>query len=172
MKYSTIIYTDMINGEGIRVSIFVSGCTHHCEGCFNQETWDPNNGQEFNQTVEEEIINYFTKYQNSLKGISILGGDPTYPENIEPLKAFITKFKNLFPHKDIWIWSGFKFEMIKKSPSMLSLISMCDILIDGRFIKAKKDLNLKWRGSTNQRVIDIQKSLEQDQIILHCSDNL
>ncbi len=168
MNYSTIIYTDMINGEGIRVSVFVSGCSHHCQGCFNRETWNPQNGQVFNDAIQEEILAYFEKYQMALKGISFLGGDPTYKDNIEPLKAFITKFKQRFPHKDIWIWSGFKFEMIQKSSQLLSLVSMCDILVDGRFIEAQKDLNLKWRGSTNQRVIDIKQSLAQNKIILHC----
>ncbi len=168
MNYSTIIYTDMINGEGIRVSIFVSGCSHRCKGCFNQETWNPKNGKPFDETIQQDILTYFEKYQTALKGVSLLGGDPTYKDNIEPLKSFITKFKQKFPSKDIWIWSGFKFEMILKSNELLSLITMCDILVDGPFIEAKKDLNLKWRGSTNQRVIDIKQSLTQNKIILHC----
>ncbi len=168
MNYSTIIYTDMLNGEGIRVSVFVSGCSHHCKGCFNQETWDPKNGKVFDEAIQEEILTYFDKYQSALKGISFLGGDPTFTDNVEPLKQFITKFKQRFPHKDIWIWSGFKFEMIQKSNQLLSLISLCDILVDGRFVLDKKDLNLKWRGSTNQRVIDIKQSLAQNKIVLHC----
>ncbi len=160
----------MINGEGIRVSIFVSGCSHHCQGCFNQETWNPMNGKPFDKTIQEEIFEYFEKYQGSLKGISILGGDPTYVDNIEPLTIFIKEFKKRFPNKDIWIWSGYKWEMILRMPKALELIKLCSILVDGQFVEHLKNLNLKWRGSENQRVIDIQESLKQNQIILHCID--
>lgn len=160
MNYSGIKYTDMINGEGIRVSLFVSGCSHYCKDCFNSDTWDPNYGSLFTEEIENEILNYFEKYHKSIKGLSLLGGDPTYAGNIDPLISFITKFKNLFPTKDIWIWSGFTWEVIIESPKLLSLVELCDILVDGRFEVEEKDLNLKWRGSKNQRVIDIKKSLE------------
>ncbi len=168
MNYSEIIYTDMINGEGIRVSVFVSGCSHKCPGCFNQKTWDENYGKEFTDEVQQQIFDYFEKYRNHLKGLSLLGGDPTYDKNIEPLIAFINKFKQKFPEKNIWIWSGYKWEMIKRISKLLSLVSLCDILVDGRFVETEKDLELKWRGSRNQRVIDIQKSLKENQIVLHC----
>lgn len=168
MHYSTIMYTDMINGEGIRVSIFVSGCEHKCKGCFNEKTWDAQFGEEFTEEIEDKIIDYFTKYNNSLRGLSFLGGDPTYRDNIQPLIKFIKKFKSKFPNKDIWIWSGYKWEMILRTPSVLELIKLCDVIIDGRFVLEQKDLNLKWRGSSNQRVINIKKSLESNSIILHC----
>lgn len=165
MNYSGIKYTDMINGEGIRVSIFVSGCSHYCKDCFNSDTWDPNYGSLFTEEIENDILNYFKKYDKSIKGLSLLGGDPTYINNIAPLVSFVKKFKNLFPTKDIWIWSGFTWEAIIENPRLLSLIELCDILIDGKFLIEEKDLNLKWRGSKNQRVINIKKSLELSKIV-------
>ncbi|MGL6101179.1 MAG: 4Fe-4S cluster-binding domain-containing protein, partial [Fusobacteriaceae bacterium] len=112
-----------------------------------------------------EILSYFTKYDKSIKGLSLLGGDPTYIDNIDPLISFIKKFKKEFPNKDIWIWSGFTFETILNNPKLLSLIELCNILVDGKFNKDEKNLNLKWRGSKNQRVIDIQKSLEFKKVV-------
>ncbi|MBQ3438302.1 MAG: anaerobic ribonucleoside-triphosphate reductase activating protein, partial [Fusobacterium sp.] len=109
---------------------------------------------------EDEIINFFKKYGNTIKGLSLLGGDPTYPHNIDPLVKFLKKFKKELPDRDIWIWSGFTWEEILSDRKKMELISYCDVLIDGKFQDELKDLNLKWRGSSNQRVIDIQKSLE------------
>lgn len=165
MNYSGIKYTDMINGKGIRVSLFVSGCNHYCEGCFNKDTWDENYGSPFTSKEENEIFQYFKKYENSLKGLSILGGDPTYPSNIDPLIEFIQKFRALFPKKDIWMWSGYTWEEINTDPKTLELISLCDVLIDGKFILELKDLTLKWRGSKNQRVIDVKKSLISNTLV-------
>lgn len=164
MNYSGIKYSDMINGEGIRVSLFVSGCTHKCKGCFNRDTWDCNYGNEFTEKEQKEIFDYIEKY-NFIKGISLLGGDPTYYKNIEPLLEFLKKFKQKFPQKTIWIWSGFTWEQIIQDRKKFELIEMCDILIDGKFILEQKDLNLKWRGSSNQRVIDIQKTISEQKII-------
>lgn len=159
MNYSDIKYTDMINGEGIRVSLFVSGCLHKCNGCFNKDTWDPTFGYPFTKEVENQILEYFKKYRNSLKGLSLLGGDPTFKDNIDCLIVFINRFKSFFPEKNIWIWSGFTWEVIEKNKKLFSLVSLCDVLIDGKFIETEKDLSLKWRGSKNQRVIDIKKSI-------------
>ncbi|MGX6592638.1 anaerobic ribonucleoside-triphosphate reductase activating protein [Cetobacterium ceti] len=165
MNYSGIKYTDMINGQGIRVSLFVSGCLHFCEGCFNYKTWDENFGHPFTEKEENQILEYFDKYNNSIRGLSLLGGDPTYPSNIDPLIKFLYKFKLRFPQKDIWIWSGYTWEEIIKDSQKLKLISLCDVLIDGKFNINLKDLNLKWKGSSNQRVIDIQQSLKYNAII-------
>ncbi|MBC2856924.1 MAG: anaerobic ribonucleoside-triphosphate reductase activating protein [Cetobacterium sp.] len=165
MNYSGIKYTDMINGKGIRVSLFVSGCNHYCKDCFNKDTWDPNYGSAFTEKEENDILEYFKKYEKSLKGLSLLGGDPTYPSNIAPLISFLKKFKNEFPEKDIWIWSGYTWEDIINNEDLISLISLCDILIEGKFDITKKDLSLKWRGSYNQRVIDIKKSLSENTLI-------
>ncbi len=165
MNYSGIKYADMINGIGIRVSLFVSGCSHACKGCFNAETWNPFYGNEFTEKQENEIINYFKKYGKTIKGLSILGGDPTYSSNIKPLIKFIKKFKQEFPNRDIWIWSGFTWEEILADKDKKTLISLCDILVDGKFTEKLKDLNLKFRGSSNQRVIDIKKSLSENVLV-------
>lgn len=165
MNFSDIKYTDMINGEGIRVSIFVSGCSHMCKGCFNVDTWNKNYGKLFDSYVENEILEYFKRYRNSLKGLSLLGGDPTFSENIDALVSFIKRFRATFPEKDIWIWSGYKWEEIVKDIKLFSLIELCDILVDGKYVEAEKDLTLKWRGSRNQRVIDIKQSLELNRLV-------
>lgn len=165
MNYSGIKYSDMINGKGIRVSLFVSGCTHRCKGCFNRDTWDPEYGEPFTQKEEDEIFLYFEKYGRTAKGLSLLGGDPTYHKNVEPLIEFLKRFKERFPDKDIWMWSGFTWEQLEKDKKRLELVSLCDVLIDGRFEIEKKDLNLKWRGSSNQRVIDIQKTISLGGIV-------
>ncbi|MGL5055672.1 MAG: anaerobic ribonucleoside-triphosphate reductase activating protein [Fusobacteriaceae bacterium] len=160
MNYSGIKYADMINGRGIRVSLFVSGCIHKCNGCFNKDTWNPHFGKPFSEDTEEEILNYFEKYRSSLSGISLLGGDPTYHDNLEPLTNFIKKFKTIFSEKDIWIWSGYKWEEIVANNNILELVSQCNILIDGKFDIKEKNPNLKWKGSNNQRVIDVQKTIK------------
>lgn len=165
MNYSDIKYTDMINGEGIRVSLFVSGCSHKCKGCFNKDTWDPNFGSPFTEEIQNKIIDYFKKYESSLKGLSLLGGDPTFKDNIDSLVRFLNRFKSIFPNKNIWIWSGYTWEVIEKNDKLFSLISLCDVLIDGKFIEEEKDLTLKWRGSKNQRVIDIKKSISEKKAI-------
>ncbi|WP_294703267.1 anaerobic ribonucleoside-triphosphate reductase activating protein [uncultured Fusobacterium sp.] len=169
MNYSGIKYSDMINGKGIRVSLFVSGCTHKCKGCFNRDTWDPEYGHPFTEKEENEIFLYFEKYGKAAKGLSLLGGDPTYYKNVEPLITFVKKFKEKFPEKDIWIWSGFTWEQLEKDVKRFELISLCDVLIDGRFDIEKKDLNLKWKGSSNQRVIDVQKTIKEKKIIEYIS---
>lgn len=155
----------MINGEGIRVSIFVSGCNHYCKGCFNHDAWNPCYGEKFSEKIENDILSYFEKYNKSIQGLSLLGGDPTYKDNLKPLKKFLMRFKRKFTNKDIWIWSGFVWEVIKKDKDLFSLIELCDVLIDGKFQIEKKDLTLKWRGSRNQRVIDIKKSIKTGQLI-------
>lgn len=164
MNYSGIKYADMINGVGIRVSLFVSGCNHACKNCFNAETWNPKYGNEFTQKEEDEIINFFKKYGKTIKGLSLLGGDPTYPNNINPLITFLKRFKKELPDRDIWIWSGFTWEEIIKDTEKKELIGLCDILIDGKYIDELKNLNLKWRGSSNQRVIDIKKSFNSSNL--------
>lgn len=164
MKYGDIKYYDVINGIGVRVSIFVSGCSHHCEHCFNKETWDDTYGEEFDANVENNIFQYISKYNSVIKGISILGGDPTYSKNIKPLSDFIDRFKDKFPTKDIWIWSGYTWEKILKDKDMYKLISKCDVLIDGVFVEKLKNIKLKFRGSSNQRVIDIKKSIANNKV--------
>lgn len=165
MNYSGIKYADMINGTGIRVSLFVSGCNHACKNCFNKETWNQNYGNPFTEKEENEIINYFKKYGKTIKGLSLLGGDPTFPANINPLIKFLKKFKTELPDRDIWIWSGFTWEEILSDNNRKNLIELCDVLIDGKFKEELKDLNLKWCGSSNQRVINIKKSLLENKVV-------
>lgn len=165
MNYSGIKYGDMINGIGIRVSLFVSGCSHKCKNCFNIETWNPNFGKEFTEKEEEEIIYFFKRYGKTIRGLSLLGGDPTYNSNIPYLIKFLEKFKRELPDRDIWIWSGFTWEEIIENSDRRKLIELCDILIDGKYIDELRDLNLKWRGSSNQRVIDIKKSFKENKLI-------
>lgn len=166
MNYSGIKYADMINGIGIRVSLFVSGCNHACKDCFNAETWNPKYGKPFTEVQENEIIEFFKKYGKTIKGLSLLGGDPTFPANITPLINFLKKFKTELPDRDIWLWSGFTWDEIMADHKRKELIEMCDVLIDGKFVAELKDLNLKWRGSSNQRVIDIKKSLASGEVQL------
>ena len=165
MNYSDIKYFDVINGLGIRVSIFVSGCSHHCEHCFNKNTWNENFGNEFTEEIQNDIFKYIGMYNNIISGISLLGGDPTYYKNITPLIDFIDKFKSKFPNKNIWIWSGFTWEQINNNKNMFELISKCDVLVDGKFIDELKDLKLKFRGSKNQRIIDIKQSINNNKLI-------
>lgn len=154
---------DIANGEGVRVSLFVSGCKFHCKNCFNQITWDFNHGNPYTEQTEQSIIQFLSKPY--IKGLSILGGDPLWQskEDINQLVSLANKVKSI--NKDIWIWSGFTWEEL--SPIQHKLIDLCDVFVDGKYIDELKDLTLKWCGSSNQRVIDIQKSLKQNHIILH-----
>jgi anaerobic ribonucleoside-triphosphate reductase activating protein len=165
MNYSDIKYTDMVNGKGIRVSLFVSGCNHKCKECFNRVTWNPDYGKPFTNTEKEQIFSYFEKYRKSLTGLSLLGGDPTFHSNIKPLTEFVKEFKSRFPEKDVWIWSGFTFEQILADPKKLELVRQCDILVDGKFMIEQKTLGLKYRGSANQRVINVQASLANNKVV-------
>lgn len=165
MNYSDIKYFDVINGLGVRVSIFVSGCSHHCEHCFNKLTWNKNYGKPFDNSTQNKILDYIEQFSNTISGISLLGGDPTFYDNIEPLCIFIDKFKDRFKDKNIWIWSGYTWEQIINDKFLLKLIERCDVLIDGKYKDSLKDLNLKFRGSNNQRVIDIKASLKNNKIV-------
>lgn len=168
---------DIANGKGIRTSIFFSGCTHVCKGCFNQELWDFNVGEHFNREFYETKIK--PTINDHIVGISILGGEPFHPNNIVSTSLLVSWFKQDFPSKSIWCWTGYNFEDIDSGKmyrskevdinapfaALLTLDSI-DILVDGRFIEEEKDLTLKWRGSKNQRLIDVQKSLHNNKIVL------
>lgn len=168
MNYSDIKYYDTQNGKKIRHSLFVSGCSHHCKGCFNADTWDFNYGDPFTEDKQFEFLNQFKLDDNDnreIDGVSILGGEPL--DSTKGVFNLLTEFKDLFPTKTVWLWSGYTFEEILSDTSKLELLKLCDILVDGRFVEAKKDLNLKFRGSSNQRIIDVQKSLNQNKVILY-----
>lgn len=162
MNYTLIRSIDIANGEGIGTALFVSGCPFHCEGCFNPETWDYGYGKEFTQKTLISLIEATDKpYINR---ISILGGEPLAPVNLETVSLIIESLKKRFTEKRIWIYSGYTYESLNKN--QLRVISKADILVDGQFIKEKKDLNLKFRGSSNQRIIDIQQTIKGSRLTL------
>lgn len=152
MNYGAIKNLDIANGPGIRVSLFVSGCRNQCKGCFNKETWDFNYGQEFTNETWLEIKKMLDN--PNVAGLSILGGDPFEPENIGTVEAICGMTRMYFPDKTIWVWSGYKYEDL----AHLSIMKDIDVLVDGRFVERLKDLRLAYRGSSNQRVIDVQVS--------------
>ena len=168
MNYAVIKKTDIANGPGVRVSLFVSGCSHHCKGCFNPETWDFNYGKPFTAEVEDEILEALKP--NYIEGFSLLGGEPFEVENQRSLLAFVKRVKAEFPNKSIWCYSGYLFDRDLTGNSAVNcectkeLLSCIDILVDGEFIEDKKNLNIKFRGSDNQRIIDVQKSLEEGKV--------
>ena len=170
MNYADIKRIDVANGPGIRVSLFVSGCTHHCKGCFNPETWDFNFGELFTEKQIDEIISYLEP--DHIKGLSLLGGEPFEYSNQQGLLPLLRKMKEAYPNKDVWCYTGYLFdenivdEMMVKWPETRELIKYIDIMVDGKFVQELKDLNLVFRGSSNQRIIDVQKSLEAKEIVL------
>lgn len=161
MRYNLIRKMDISNGPGVRVSIFMQGCSFHCKNCFNPETWNFEAGKEFNNETIEEVLNLCNK--NHIKGLSILGGEPMHPSNIEGTTKLAKAFKEKYPNKNLWVWSGFKFDEELKDKEVLNYI---DVLVDGTYNDELHDPTLKWRGSSNQRVIDVQKSIKNNEITL------
>ena len=165
MNYGNIKFYDIANGEGIRTSLFVSGCTNHCQGCFNKEAQDFNYGQLYTTETERVILEQISKPY--IAGLSILGGDPLCQtaEGKLDLLSLITKARSL--HKTTWLWTGFTWEEAIANVMNRGIFTLCDVVVDGPFIEAQKDLTLKYCGSSNQRVIDVQQTLVQDKIILY-----
>jgi anaerobic ribonucleoside-triphosphate reductase activating protein len=163
MRYASIREMDITNGIGIGVSLFVQGCTHHCKGCFNPETWDFNNGKEWTKEVEDNFIELCKRPH--IDFISILGGEP-FDQDKHILSNLLKKIKRETNNKDIYVWSGYTFdESDFLSENYEGIFNYVDYLIDGEFQLDKRDLNLKLRGSSNQRIIDVKESLKQDKII-------
>lgn len=169
MNYAEIKQYDVANGTGVRVSIFVSGCTHHCKHCFNEETWDFNYGRPFSETEVNQILEYLKP--DYVAGLSVLGGEPFEPSNQEGLLPLLQAVRKEYPQKDIWCYTGYLFDkqiledMCGKSGVTRQMLSCIDILVDGRFVEEKKNLKLRFRGSENQRIIDVKKSLERGQVV-------
>lgn len=161
MRYNKIRKMDISNGPGVRVSIFMQGCTFKCKNCFNPDTHDFNGGKEFNDDVIEHILDLCDK--DYIAGLSILGGEPLHEKNIEGTTKLVKAFKNKYKDKNIWIWSGYLFDEDLKEKEILKYV---DVLVDGRYIDHLYNPNLKWRGSSNQRVIDVKKSLKNKKIVL------
>lgn len=164
MNYGEIKKHDIANGRGIRVSLFVSGCRHKCKGCFNPETWDFCYGKEFTTQTESEILEALTPAY--IEGLSLLGGEPFEPENQPTLLELLKKVRTKLPDKTVWCYSGYTFEELAGLvPSSAftgitkELLSLIDILVDGKFVQEKKNISLKFRGSENQRILDVKKSL-------------
>lgn len=160
MRYNKIRKMDIANGPGVRVSIFMQGCTFNCKNCFNKDTHDFNGGKEFNEETIDRVLELCDN--DVIEGLSILGGEPMHPKNIEGTTELAKRFKEKFPNKNIWVWSGFKFEEYLKDKEVLKYI---DVLIDGQYVDELRDPTLQWRGSSNQRVIDVQKSLKKGSVI-------
>lgn len=169
MNYSLIRKCDIANGPGVRVSLFVSGCTHHCPGCFQPETWEFSYGQPFTEKTQRWIFSLLEP--NHIDGLTILGGEPLEPGNQRELLPFIEAARREFPDKAIWVYTGFTFEELQARTGEYgavteSLLSLIDILVDGPFVETKKDLRLKFCGSSNQRLIDLKKTKEAGKIVL------
>ena len=173
MNYATIKWTDIANGEGVRISLFVSGCTHRCKNCFNQVAWDFSYGDLFDDKIAEKILEGLSS--PFVAGLSLLGGEPLEPQNQEALLPFVKEVKRRFPDKTIWCYTGFVLdekkgllkETKKNTPQTKELISHFDVLVDGAFIEKLKDIRLKFRGSSNQRVIDVKKTLKKREVVLY-----
>ena len=163
MKYTQIRDMDISNGEGIGIALFTQGCPYHCKNCFNAETWDFESGKDWNQETENLIIELMKP--DYIKRLTILGGEPLIERNIEPLTSLLIRVKENYPDKKVWLYTGgnFEFENIRCD----NLIEHTDIVIDGQFKKELRDITLKWRGSSNQRIIDVQKSLKKKETILY-----
>lgn len=163
MRYHNITKDDMLNGDGLRVVLWVSGCTHKCKNCHNPVTWDIDGGLLFEQNAKDEIFAELSKPY--ISGLTLSGGDPLHPANCADITAFIGEVKEKFPHKTIWMYTGFLWEEVHT----LEAVQKVDVLVDGPYIDGLRDPKLHWRGSSNQRVIHVKESLETKQIILHCN---
>ena len=161
MNYHNITKDDMLNGDGLRVVLWVSGCTHHCEGCQNPITWDLAGGLPFDEAAEEELFEALSKPH--ISGITFSGGDPLHPFNRSEVFRLMKKCKELFPEKTVWVYTGFLWEDVKD----IEDIQYADVLADGRFVKELNDNNLHWVGSSNQKIVNVPQSLKENKVILH-----
>lgn len=176
MNYAQIRSMDISNGEGIGVSLFVQGCDFHCKNCFNSETWEFSKGQEWNDKTKNQFLKLIEK--PFIQRVSILGGEPLHPKNVQNVLKIVDEIRVSYPTKNIWLYTGYTWEEImtpiisdinSKQLKILhmrkELVSKCDVLIDGRYVDELRDVSLHWRGSSNQRVINVQETLEQKQIV-------
>ncbi len=169
MNYCNIKKVDIADGLGVRVTLFVSGCTHHCKGCFQPETWDFNYGELFTVDTENELIEALKP--DYIDGLTLLGGEPFEPENQKSLLPFLKKIKKIYPNKTIWAYSGYTIdELLNNSRARCEytdeMLSLIDVLVDGEFKIDLKNISLKFRGSSNQRVIDVRETLERGEVVL------
>ena len=160
MRYHNITKDDMLNGDGLRVVLGVAGCGHHCKGCQNPITWDPNGGIPFDDAAKAEIFEQLDK--DYISGITFSGGDPLYEANRADVTALAKEIKERYPKKDIWVYTGYEWESVCD----LELMDYTDVVVDGRFILAQRDVTLEWKGSPNQRVIDVKKTRARGEVVL------
>ena len=162
MRYHNITKDDMLNGDGLRVVLWSAGCEHHCPGCQNPITWDKDGGLEFDEAAKQEI---FTELEKPyISGLTLSGGDPLLECTRKEMEEFVKEVRKKFPKKTIWLYTGYEWNVICD----LEIIKYVDVVVDGRFVKELNDNTLKWRGSSNQHVIDVQKSILLEQMVLHC----
>ena len=161
MRYHNITKDDMLNGDGLRVVLWMAGCSHHCKNCQNPVTWDPDGGLPFDEAAKQEIYEELNK--DYVSGITFSGGDPLFEANREELTAFIHEIKTDYPEKTIWLYTGYQWEDIQH----LELVQDLNVLVDGRFIEELKDNALPWKGSANQRVIDVPMTLKLGKVVLY-----
>lgn len=171
MNYAGIKYCDIANGLGCRTVLFVSGCRNHCEGCFQPQTWDFGYGEPFDEKVQQEILDSLEPYY--IQGLTLLGGEPMEPENQKALLPFVKKVKEQYPKKNIWAFTGYIYDQDlvsggrKHTEDTDKLLSLIDVLVDGPFQLEQKDISLKFRGSANQRILDLQKTIKSGKIVLY-----
>lgn len=177
MNYATIKYCDIANGPGVRTSLYVSGCTHHCKNCFNPMTWDFAYGEPFTQAIEDQLIASCAPAY--VTGLTLLGGEPMEPANQRALLPFLRRFKQAHPYKTIWCYSGYTLEELTgtcesrcRCEETDALLSLFDVLVDGEFVQALYDISLRFRGSSNQRLIDLKATLARGEIVPWSDDPL
>ena len=174
MNYHNITYPDMNNGDGLRVVLWLSGCSHHCYNCQNPQTWDANSGIPFDESAKKELLIELDK--DYISGLTLTGGDPLHEANLDGVLDIVDRFRLSFPNKSIWIYSGYRWTEIFNDGVYLTrdcagwkrrqIIKKCDVMIDGKYMDSLRDPQLKWRGSSNQHVIDVEKSMIKGEIVL------
>ena len=182
MNYLQITHEDVCNGDGLRVVLWLSGCSHHCYNCQNPQTWNPDSGIQFDESAKQEIFNELSK--DYISGITFSGGDPLHENNLDDVLKLVKQIRISFPEKSIWLYTGYDFDLLnskyneyKYTPfaantdewlTRWEIISNVDVLVDGKYIDEQKDLTLKWKGSKNQHVINVKESIKNNKIILYC----
>ena len=174
MNYHNITYPDMNNGDGLRVVLWLSGCSHHCYNCQNPQTWDVNSGIPFDESAKEELFRELDK--DYISGLTLSGGDPLHEANLDGVLDLVNRFRLLFPNKTIWIYSGYQWNQIFNDGVYLTrdcagwkrreIVKKCDVMIDSKYVDSLRDPQLKWKGSSNQHVINIEKSMIKGEIVL------
>lgn len=187
MNYLQITHEDVCNGDGLRVVLWLSGCSHHCYNCQNPQTWNPDSGIPFDESAKQEIFSELSK--DYISGITLTGGDPLHENNLDEILSLIQEIRNSFPEKTIWLYTGFEWGELTRYDSYNGfiplesylrkdvyelytkrhqIIKLCNVVVDGEYIDEQRDLTLKWRGSKNQNCIDVKQSITQNKMVLYC----